>query len=122
MYKTPQYNKTQIEVNESIEGETLEDKLERIISNQEGIEEGSPSIYTERKDGVLPAYDIRADKWDMALDAMDRAHKQDLLKRQTNIEERQKALEDLNKKSKENTNNSPENTGEVGGAESTVAP
>ena len=32
--------------------------------------DGAPIIYTERKDGVLPAYDIRTDRWEIAQEAM----------------------------------------------------
>lgn len=31
-----------------------------------------PTIYTEKKDGVLPEYDIRTDRFEVALDAMDK--------------------------------------------------
>ena len=31
--------------------------------------------WTERKDGVIPAYNIRTDKWDIALTAMDQVNK-----------------------------------------------
>ena len=35
------------------------------------IEDGAPIIYTERKDGVNPAYNIRTDRWEIAQDAME---------------------------------------------------
>lgn len=124
MYKKPIYAKSTLGVNESIEGETIEQKIERIVSNQEGIEDGAPSIYTERKDGVLPAYDIRADRFDLALDAMDAVHRQDLAKRQTSIEERAAALKEKNDKEKPKNEgeNQPKNEGGESGAQSTVAP
>lgn len=53
-----------------IEGECIEEKVRRITQNNEPIEDGAPIIYTERKDGVNPAYDIRTDKWDIAQEAM----------------------------------------------------
>lgn len=52
------------------EGEYLEEKVRRITETGEPIEDSAPIIYTERKDGVIPAYDIRTDKWDIALEAM----------------------------------------------------
>ena len=41
----------------------------------QNYEDGAPIIYTERKDGVIPAYNIRTDKWDIALTAMDQVNK-----------------------------------------------
>ena len=53
------------------EGEYIEEKVRRITENGEPIEDGAPIIYTERKDGVNPAYDIRTDRWEIAQDAME---------------------------------------------------
>ena len=36
--------------------------------------DSAPLIYTPRKDGVIAAYDIRTDKWDVALDAMEKVN------------------------------------------------
>ena len=60
---------------ETFEGEFIEEKIARVVENREPIEDGAPIIYTERKDGVLPAYNIRTDKWDIALTAMDQVNK-----------------------------------------------
>lgn len=72
---------TSIECNESLEGETIEQKVERIMSNGEAIEDVAPLIYTERADGVQPQYDIRTDRWDVAIDAMDYVTKSEIAKR-----------------------------------------
>lgn len=53
------------------EGEYIEEKVRRITENNEPIEDGAPIIYTERKDGINPAYNIRTDRWDIAQDAME---------------------------------------------------
>lgn len=53
------------------EGEPLELKIERIVSNKEPISDGAPEIFTERKDGVVSAYNIRTDRWEIAATAMD---------------------------------------------------
>lgn len=53
------------------EGEYIEKKVRRITENGEPIEDGAPIIYTERKEGVNPAYNIRTDRWDIAQSAMD---------------------------------------------------
>lgn len=54
------------------EGESIENKCERIIENNEPISDGAPLSYTKRSDGVLPEYNIRTDKWDVAQEAMDK--------------------------------------------------
>lgn len=40
--------------------------------DKEPITDGAPIIFTEKKDGVRPEFDIRTDKWDIAQNAMDR--------------------------------------------------
>lgn len=60
---------------ETYEGEFIEEKVARVVENREPIEDGAPIIYTERKDGVIPAYNIRTDKWDIALTAMNQVNK-----------------------------------------------
>lgn len=59
---------------ESFEGESIEEKVSKLIENNEPITDGAPIIFTEKKDGVLPQYDIRTDKWDIAQSAMDLAN------------------------------------------------
>ena len=53
------------------EGEYIEEKVRRITENNEPIEDSAPIIYTERKDGVNPAYNIRTDRWEIAQNAME---------------------------------------------------
>lgn len=74
--------KSQLESNEVYEGETIETKVSRIINEKAPIEDGAPIIFTERADGVLPAYDIRTDRWDIAIDAMDKVNKMKIAKRE----------------------------------------
>lgn len=52
-------------------GETLELQIKRMKETNQPIEGGAPTIYTARKDGVIPEYDIRSDKWDRALENME---------------------------------------------------
>ena len=68
-------NRTTIVGLESREGETIEAKVRRIMSNNEPISDQAPLIYTERKDGINPDYDIRSDRFDFALDAMSKIEK-----------------------------------------------
>lgn len=68
-------HETPMKAVETYEGEFIEEKVARVVENKEPIEDGAPIIYTERKDGVIPAYNIRTDKWDIALNAMDQVNK-----------------------------------------------
>lgn len=74
-YKTPVRIKTDITpVSTVFEGESIEKTISRAMSENQPIEGGSPLVYTDRKDGVLPEMDIRTDKWDVALNAMDKVN------------------------------------------------
>ena len=55
------------------EGEWIEEKVRRVVENGEQIEDGDQIVYTERKDGVRPEYNIRTDRWEIAKDAMEAA-------------------------------------------------
>jgi hypothetical protein len=74
-------NFTGFNVNNSVEGETIEEKIERVVNNNEPITDGAPIIYTDRRDGVLPAYDIRTDRFEVAIEAMDKVSASQLAKR-----------------------------------------
>lgn len=60
--------------NLTYEAEPREVKLRKIISGEtSSMEDGVfPTIYTEKKDGVRPEYDIRTDRFEVAIDAMDK--------------------------------------------------
>ena len=73
--------KTSIEINKSVEGETIEQKMQRVESNKEPIEDSAPIIYQPRGEGVNAAYDIRADRFEMAAEAMDMVTASKLAKR-----------------------------------------
>lgn len=62
-------------VNQSTEGETIEQKMERIVNNKEPIKDGAPLLYTERKEGVRSSTNIRTDRWEVAIDATDKIAK-----------------------------------------------
>lgn len=61
-------------------GESIENKVRRITENNEPITDGAPIIYTNRDDGVLPAYNIRTDRWDVAQAAMEAVNQANLAK------------------------------------------
>jgi hypothetical protein len=81
MYKRNKTPITSIIVNNGFEGETLEEKIERIVNNREPIKDGAPLLYTERKEGVRPEHDIRSDRWDIAIDMSDAVSKDTVAKR-----------------------------------------
>lgn len=56
------------------EGESLEEFLRRQTETNEPIQATAKIQYTERKDGVLPEYDIRTDRFEYAMRAMDKVH------------------------------------------------
>lgn len=55
-------------------GERIETKVRRVLNKEEKITDSADIIYQARNEGVNPAYDIRTDKWDIAIAAMDAAH------------------------------------------------
>ena len=70
--KKPNYYPRPIKTNyEYQQGESIETKVKRITENNEPITDGAPIIYTNRDDGVLPAYNIRTDRWEIAQAAME---------------------------------------------------
>lgn len=71
---------------EAYEGEAIETKCARITETGEPISDGAPLVYTEKKDGVQAQYNIRADKWDIAQDAMDKVNRAKIAKGQSPTE------------------------------------
>ena len=56
------------------EGETLIKKIQRIMDENEPLKDGAPLIYTPKQAGVRSDCDIRTDKWDIAMKAMNRVN------------------------------------------------
>lgn len=56
------------------EGESIEKKIDRMTQTQEPIGETAPIVYTNKTDGIVAAYDIRTDKWDIAQEAMSKVN------------------------------------------------
>lgn len=90
MYKFSKPAQTTLYVNNSYEGESIEVKIRRVLSNNEPIDETAPIIYTERKAGVSPEHDIRTDRFEIAVEAMSAVDKANKAKR----EERHKTKEE----------------------------
>lgn len=74
----------------SYEGESIEQKVARILSNKEPLTDGAVPIYTTRKEGVKPEYNIRTDKMEIAVEGMSGVSKANLAKRDQGIGERAK--------------------------------
>ncbi len=89
MYKIPKYYESKLKGIETMEGEPIEWKLERILNNKEPITDGAPEIFTERKDGVGAGYNIRTDRWELAVDAMDLVNKNREAKREAKAEKKE---------------------------------
>lgn len=89
MYKYKKSRQTSLRVNKGYEGETIEMKIFRIVNNKEPITDGAPLVYTDRKEGVKPETDIRTDRWEIAVEAMDTVYQAQIAKR----EERHKTPE-----------------------------
>lgn len=82
MYRKNAIKISQLDLNESTEGETIEGKFERILSNNEPIGDGAPMIYTERKNGIEAGYNIRTDRFEVAIAGMDLVEKSYRAKRE----------------------------------------
>ena len=81
MYHVTDNHKTIFDINDSTEGETIEEKIRRVVENNEPIEDGAPLIFTERKDGVSWNTNIRTDRFELAVEGMDSVAASKLAKR-----------------------------------------
>ena len=71
MYKVRQLPTTGIKRNVSTVGETIEDEVYKMVYEKNIPSAQKSIIFQERKEGVQPAYNVRTDKFDIALDAID---------------------------------------------------
>lgn len=90
------FNKTRLHVNESVEGQSIEDKMRNVTLSGEPIDNAAPLIYTDKKDGALPQYDVRADRWDIALETTDRVTRANIAKSQEQQGAKQQEIQQLN--------------------------
>lgn len=90
MYRQNTMQKTAFNRNTSYQGERIEEKVNRIVNNKEPIKDGAPLVYTERKDGIKEAYNIRTDRWEIAVEAMDKITKTHIAKREGTMGEQAK--------------------------------
>lgn len=68
------------------EGIRLSTKLARARHSNEPIDASASIVSTERKDGVLPQYDIRTDRFEQMLETYDQISKSHLGNRQKFID------------------------------------
>lgn len=83
-YHTPYSNIGGCELKE---GETIEEKIKRITENKEPITDTAPIIYTNRADGVIAGYNIRTDRFEVALEAMNTVNKAKIAQRNGKTED-----------------------------------
>lgn len=86
MYKQSRAVKSRIKSIDKFEGELIETKVTRLTKNNEPIKDGAPLIYTDRKDGIIAAHNIRTDRFEIAAEKMDIVHKTNAAKSQPKAE------------------------------------
>ena len=69
-----------LNVDATYDAEGLEVKLRRITESNEPIVGDVPIVYTKKTDGVLPAFDIRTDRFEVAREAMSKVQKSETAK------------------------------------------
>lgn len=73
MVPTPRMEDTQLEINASTPGETLETKIEKLMHTKEPMTDGAtPLIFTPRAEGIRASTNIRTDRWEIAIEATDK--------------------------------------------------
>ena len=100
MYQLNKPTKTSINTNGNgtiFIGQSIEEKMRRIVENKEPIEKAMPIIYTPSNEEVQPAYNIRTDKWEVAIDAMQRIYEN----KKQDYKAKQEALKGLQGEQKE---------------------
>lgn len=68
------FPKSRIERAAEREGQSIEQMMRKAVGSNEPIQATAKVQYTERKDGVLPQYDIRTDRFNYAMLATDKVN------------------------------------------------
>lgn len=92
--KAIKWTKTQITRNCDSFGKSIEEEIRQAVASKQPIETASPEIYTPLKDGVMPQYDPRTDRQEIALDALDKFSKSEILHRDELEKEPEKPKEE----------------------------
>lgn len=53
----------------------MEENVRSIVEGKTGIAQQFEPIYTDKRDGVMPQYDIRTDRFEIAREAKDKINK-----------------------------------------------
>ncbi len=93
-YKIRPMNRSTMTSIDIVQGEALEIKVERVVTSKEPINDGAPEIYTERKQGVVAALNIRTDRFEIATEAMDAVHRSMIAKRDVKVKGAEKEKKD----------------------------
>lgn len=68
------YPTSRIQTDLTLEGQSLEEMLRKMVAGKEPIQATAKIGYSERKDGVRAEYDIRTDRFELAMMASDKVH------------------------------------------------
>ena len=116
MYNKTAHKKTSIRASKPpIQGEPISRKVARISQNKEPIKDGAPIIYQEREDGIQAEYDIRTDRFEVAVEAMDKKHNYNFGKREERLQEKARKKADQNNTKPTETNNNKQDATTGGG-------
>lgn len=72
MYNKHKQTRTSLKVNESKIGEPIEAKLRRMKNNKEPVKDIVPMTYNDRAEGIDPMFNIKTDRFDLAIEAHDK--------------------------------------------------
>ena len=78
-----------IELNTTYESNTLEEKIEKIVNSKEPIGDVTTPLYTERKNGVEAQYNIRTDRFDIAIEAREKITASNQARREERIKSKE---------------------------------
>lgn len=93
--------RTVIYKNESTTADCIEESLRKIQESKTGINTQFQPIFTEKKKGVMPQYNIRTDRFEIAREAKDKLNHYDAL--------REKSKTEVGAKTENSEENSSEN-------------
>lgn len=97
-------NKHNMQSVEVYEAESIEEKVRRVVNECEPIEDGAPIIFQERIEGVKPEFNIRTDRWEIAIEAMDKVSADELSRYTKSQEKPGEGIEKPKPKSDEQAN------------------
>lgn len=84
--------KSLLNINTSYIDVTLEEKIGKMFRENEPISDTAPVIYTDRAKGVEAGYNVRTDRFDVAIEAMEKVTKDRLATRTEYLEKRNRGV------------------------------